>query len=110
MNRGTKARWKAMQTKETRDVERVLREVFPQTDAYRYNSASIRVRVIDSRFEGKSTEKRDAMVEPLLKQLPKSTQADIINLLTLTPEETSDSLNRKSLLNLEFEDPSRSML
>jgi hypothetical protein len=50
------------------------------------------------------------MVERLLKKLPVSTQADIINLLTLTPEEASDSFNKKSLPNLEFEHPSRSML
>lgn len=37
---------------------------FDQMDANHYNSASIRVRVIDPRFEGVPTENRDAMVEP----------------------------------------------
>jgi hypothetical protein len=98
-----------MRTDETRSVERVLRQEFPKTDAYRYNSASIRVRVIDPRFEGKSTEERDAMVEPLLEKLPEPTQADIMTLLTLSPGEADASL-QKSLANAEFDDPSDSML
>jgi hypothetical protein len=104
-----KQRWKRMRTDETRQVEQLLRTEFPQTDAYRYNSASIRVRVIDERFEDKSTEERDAMVEPLLEKLPESTQSDIMNLLTVAPSELHN-LSKKSLLILEFEDPSRSLL
>ena len=110
MSQATTARWEAMRTPQTRHVEEVLRKVFPNTDAYRYNSASIRVRVIDPQFEGKTTEERDSMVEPLLKQLPEETQADIINLLTLSPSEMTSTIHRKSLLNAEFDDPSRSML
>jgi stress-induced morphogen len=110
MSQGTTHRWEAMRTDESRQVEDVLRKVFPNTDAYRFNSASIRVRVIDPQFEGKTTEERDAMIEPLLEQLPEPIQRDIMNLLTLSPSETSSSFNRKSLVNLEFEDPSRSML
>jgi hypothetical protein len=109
MNKRKTGRWEAMRTKESRQVEQVLREEFPQTDAYRYNSASIRVRVIDPRFEGLEFEERDALVEPLLKQLPEEIQADIMNLLTLAPSETK-KFSRKSLLNLEFEEPSPSML
>jgi len=97
--------WKK-KTAETRKVEEILRKEFPHTDAYRYNSASIRVRVVDKRFEGKTTEQRDAMVEPLLEKLPQNTQADIINLLTLTPGEQAAS----SIANLEFDDPSPSRL
>ncbi len=48
-----------MRTAETREVESVLRMAFLTTDAYRYNSASIRVRVVDPRFAAKSTEERD---------------------------------------------------
>src|SRR5260370_32433551 len=98
-----------MKTAETRKVEKVLRKEFPNTDAYRYNSASIRVRVIDPRFEGKSDEERDAMVEPLLERLPEPTQSDIMNLLTVAPSELRN-LSKKSLLILEFEDPSPSRL
>src|SRR5580704_15859070 len=102
MSQHTITRWKSLRTKETREVEKLLREKFPHSDAYRYNSASIRVRVTDPRFEGKSNEQRDAMVEPLIDLLPQKTQADIINLLTLTPAERTNPSNR-SLANAEFE-------
>jgi hypothetical protein len=94
--------WEELRTDETRQVERVLRKQFQDADAYRYNSASIRVRVIDPRFEGKTTEERDSIVEPHLKKLPMRIQADIINLLTLAPGDTLDSLTKR-LANLEFE-------
>ena len=92
-------------TPETREVERVLREHFPDVIAYRQNSASIRVRIIDERFRGKTRGERDRMVDAYLEQLPETTQADITVLLLLTPAETS-----KSMMNVEFEDPVESML
>jgi hypothetical protein len=109
MSRKTKCRWEEMRTDESRHVEAILRKEFPKTDAYRYNSASIRVRVIDPRFEGLEIDERDAMVEPLLKQLPEEIQADIMNLITLTPSEAAKP-TKLSLVNLEFEDPSPSIL
>lgn len=109
MSQATVPRWHSMRTDESRRVEELLRKAFAQVDAYRYNSASIRVRVIDPRFEGKSNEERDSMVEPYLDQLPVETQAEIMTLRTLAPGEESRDL-RKGLANLEFEDPSRSML
>lgn len=109
MNQKRNHRWESMRTAETRMVEKSLRTEFPETDAYRYNSASIRIRIVDPRFEGKSTEQRDAMVEPLLDQLPGTTQADIMNLITMTPDEAADSFG-KFLANAEFEEPSKSML
>ena len=109
MSQTTKRRWERMRTDETRKVEEVLRKHFPGTDAYRYNSASIRVRVIDERFEGKSLPRRDSMVEKYLKELPRETQADIINLVTLAPSEAADFSSR-ALDNNEFDDPSPSVL
>jgi stress-induced morphogen len=109
MGKKPKSRWEAKRTDESRKVEELLRKEFPRSDAYRYNSASIRVRVVDERFKGKSIEKRDAMVEPLLKQLPEKTQADIMNLLTLYPNEEKDSF-KAYYANAEFEDPSDSKL
>jgi stress-induced morphogen len=109
MSKKTKTPWEKMRTDETRMVEDKLRNKFPKTDAYRYNSASIRVRVVDPQFEGKSNQQRDAMVEPLLKQLPEGTQADIMNLITLYPDETTKSL-KAFVANSEFEEPSPSML
>jgi hypothetical protein len=107
------SRWETKRTEETRHVEDVLRRAgFHRADAYRYNSASIRVRVIDPQFEGLSREERDAMVEPHLGQLPERTQADIINLFTFAPSEIQDpaKMLKEFLLNVEFEDPSPSML
>jgi hypothetical protein len=49
------------------------------------------------------------MVEPLLRRLPESTQADIMNLLTMSPDEVTHS-SRKQFANLEFEDPGRNRL
>lgn len=113
MTNATALRWETMRTEETRHVESVLRSVgFELADAYRYNAASIRVRVIDSRFEGLTSEKRDAMVEPVLEQLPERTQADIMTLLTLAPSELLQTPKtfREFVKNTEFDDPSPSML
>lgn len=109
----TASLWEAKRTDETRQVEEVLRAAgFENADAYRYNAASIRVRVIDPRFEGLSTEKRDDMVEPHFEQLPERTQADIMTLFTFAPSELQQTPKtfRKFLMNAEFDDPSPSML
>lgn len=106
-------RWEAKRTDETRHVEDVLRQAgFERVDAYRYNSASIRVRVIDSRFEQLPPDRRDAMIEPHLDQLPENTQADIVTLFTFAPSELQHTPKtlREFLLNTEFDDPSPSML
>jgi hypothetical protein len=94
-------------------VEDALRKAgLERVDAYRYNSASIRVRVIDRRFEGLPREQRDGMVEPHLERLPERTQADIVTLFTFAPSELREAPNtlREFMLNAEFEDPSPSML
>jgi hypothetical protein len=113
MSQITKSSWETKRTAETRGVEAALLGAgFERVDAYRYNRASIRVRVIDTRFEGKPPEKRDAMVERILKHLPEHTQADIISLFTFAPSELQQSPRtlREFLRNNEFEDPSPSML
>ena len=113
MTKTSAATWAAKRTDETRKVEEVLRSAgFEQVDAYRYNSASIRVRVVDPRFEELPAGERDAMVEPYLDQLPERTQADIMNLFTFAPSELLQTPNtfRELLLNTEFDDPSPSIL
>ena len=105
--------WEAQRTDETRHVEDVLRKAgFETVDAYRYNSASIRVRVIDPRFEGLTGEARDAMVEPYLNGLPERTQADIMTLFTFAPSELRQAPEtfREYLQNAEFDTPNPSML
>ncbi len=94
-------------------VEDQLRKAgFRRVDAYRYNSASLRVRVIDERFESVPREERDRIVEPFIDDLPPSTQSDMISLVLLAPSEIdqpSDTF-REFILNTEFENPSPSML
>jgi hypothetical protein len=105
--------WEQKRTDETRMVESVLKAGgFDRVDAYRYNSASIRIRVIDPRFESMRWQDRDALVEPYLDQLPEGTQADIISLYTFSPSElvSTPKTFREFMENAEFEDPSPSVL
>ena len=105
--------WEDKRTEETRKVEDVLKQVgFKQVDVYRYNPASIRVRVIDSRFEGLSLQDRDALVEPHLDTLDEKTQADIMSLFTFAPSELVQTPKtfKQFVRNTEFDDPSPSML
>jgi hypothetical protein len=101
--------WESLRTDESRHVEELLRQHFQQADAYRYNSASLRVRVVDPSFKALSREERDDRVEPILSQLEPSTQAEIMNLVLLYPGEEYDSF-RANIFNQEFEHPSQSLL
>ncbi|HEX4000415.1 MAG TPA: hypothetical protein VHX65_17825 [Pirellulales bacterium] len=101
--------WEKFRTDESRAVELLLRKSFERADAYRYNSASLRVRVIDPSFKGLSREDRDDRVEPALSNLGQDTQADIMNLVLLYPGEENES-SRAWILNQEFEHPADSML
>jgi hypothetical protein len=104
-----KPRWEDRRTPETRGIEKLLGNEFDCAEAYRFNSASIRVRVIDPRFEGKTVAEREDMVLPLIQRLPKKTQEDILLLLTIAPSELKGK-NRHLLVNLEFEQPLPSRL
>lgn len=96
-------RWQQKRTDESRMVEAALKGAgFATANAYRHNSASLRVRVIDERFRGMAEEEREKLVDPVLDGLPSATQADIINLLLMYPGEEKDSF-RVSLFNAEFE-------
>ena len=101
--------WEKLRTDESRRLEAVLREHFQSANVYRYNSASLRVRVIDPKFKGLSREQRDDLVEPVLSSLDENTQGDIMNLVLLYPGEERDSF-RAHIFNAEFEHPSESML
>jgi stress-induced morphogen len=98
-------------SKETKSIEKLLKGNFknhpPQypPSAYRYNSASIRVRIVDESFRGKSKLERQELVLPVLEKLPDETQSDITILLLLAPEEVD-----QSMMNLEFENPTPSTL
>ncbi len=74
-----------------------------KVDVRRYNSASVRVRIIDPDFAGYSRTARDTLVWAALDDLPEDTIAEISLLVLLTPEEA-----KTSVMNLEFDNPTPS--
>lgn len=97
--------WESQKDEDSRRIEMLLRGAgFERVDAYRFNSASIRVRVIDPRFEGPSVPERQDMVFPVIERLPKRIRGDILLLLTMAPSELGGR-NRHLLVNREFEHP-----
>ena len=112
MTTATNSSWDTKRTAETRMIEDSLKTHFDQVDAYRYNSACIRLRVIDARFEQLAREKRDAMVEIFIEKLPAETQTDIVTLFTFSPKELvqQEASFREFMFNSEFEDPSPTLL
>ncbi len=88
----------------TERVERVIREKYTPghpgatVRAYRYNGWSIRIRVIDPDFEGKSFVEREVELFPMIREFPERDQERITMLLTLTPEESA-----RSPLSAEFD-------
>ena len=66
-------------------------------DLYRQNSVSIRVRIVDSEFQGMSKKERNDLVWDYLDTLSEDAQADISMLVLLAPTEVE-----KSMGNLEF--------
>jgi hypothetical protein len=76
-----------------------------QIEAYRQNPVSVRIRVLNPEFAGKSRAEREEEVWNHLNKLPEDAVADISLLLLLTPQEAKDSL-----VNLEFDDPTPSRL
>ena len=76
-----------------------------QIEAYRQNSVSLRVRVVDPDFAGISRADRHEIIWRFLEELPEEVQSQMSLLILLTPEETG-----KSLANLEFDHPIPSRL
>ena len=75
-------------------------------DLYRQNNASIRVRVIDRRFEGMTKSRRhDQVWDFLTAHLADDILPDVSLLLAVAPAELGGSL-----INLEFEQPTHSAL
>lgn len=84
--------WEVFRTADSDLVERTLCGAgFSQVAAYRYNPASLRVRVIDPRFEGLSRSQRADMLEPTIKTLPERLQVDIVRCWLFTPAEAPTS-------------------
>jgi len=80
----------------------------PEDSVYRYNPVSIRVLIVDSRFEGKSEAAREAIVKRALKDLPRDIWREISLLIMITPEELQDPGD--DLMLLEFLTPDGSYL
>ena len=74
-------------------------------EAYRYNPASIRIRIIDPAFKGLGLLAREEKVWPIIEGLPDDVKADISVLLLIPPEE-----RKTSLMSEEFDDPAASHL
>jgi len=70
---------------------------------YRYNPASIRIRIVDNVFSGRSKSERHDYAMRYLSKLPDDTLSEVSILLCLEPGE-------QSLLDFEFLDPTRSKL
>lgn len=76
-----------------------------EVELYRQNQSSVRVRIIDPGFKGKTRSERHRSVWPVLYQLPEDTLNQLTMLLLISPEETETSM-----VNWEFEDPLPSRL
>ena len=72
---------------------------------YRYNSASVHIRILDPDFAGMDIPEREDMVWKVLDELPDPVVQDISVLLLLPPEER-DAYS----LSTEFDDRSRARL
>lgn len=102
----TVPKWTSRRTDETRRIEDQLRCDFDQVDAYRFNSASIRLRIVDPSFERLTESQREDRVFAELDKLPAASREDILFLLLLAPSELGPG-NRHSASNAEFENPDR---
>ena len=72
---------------------------------YRQNNVSVRIRIIDPDYTGKSRVEREEEVWVLFDALPEEVVADVSMLLLLTPEEKDESL-----ASFEFDHPIRSRI
>ncbi len=76
-----------------------------EIEAYRQNSVSVRIRVLNPEFTGRTRAQREEEVWACLDKLPEEASAEISLLLLLTPEEA-----KNSIASIEFDDPIPSRL
>jgi hypothetical protein len=88
-------------TERIRDAIRVYTDAHASAEGlvYRYSPVSVRVRVIDPDFLGKSRSERHKIVWPLLHLLDEDTLGDLTMLLLLTPEERETSIADRDFTN-----------
>lgn len=82
-------------------------DAHPEADIelYRQTNVSVRIRVLDRDFRGKSLAERETEVWPLFDCLSEDDVADITMLLLLTPKE-----KEQSLASFEFDHPTKSRI
>jgi hypothetical protein len=71
-----------------------------EIEAYRQNSVSVRIRIVNPKFAGRSRAQREEELWTFLNKLPEEATAEISLLLLLTPDEA-----KKSFANVEFDNP-----
>ena len=76
-----------------------------EIEAYRQNSVSVRIRILNPEFAHMSRSEREEAVWAALNSLPDEDIAEVTLLLLLTPEEA-----KKSFASFEFDDPIPSRL
>lgn len=100
--------------KSDKSVQRILKTLVEdygsqhpsaKVEVYRYNSASIRIRIIDPDFKGGDRVDREQAVWPIIETLPEDDREQIMVLLLITPKE-----KKTSLMSLEFDNPEPSPL
>ncbi len=97
--------WRTLRDRDSERVEEELRAAgFAQVDAYRFNKASIRVRVVDPRFAGMPFTGREGLVNPALEGLPRRIFRDLLMVLMVSPDRDDP---RQVPLEAEFEAPWR---
>lgn len=97
--------WETLKDADSRRIEDLFRqEGFGRVDSYRLNPVSLRIRVIDPRFEEMSVPDREDLVFAVIDKLPREIREDILLLVILAPSEIG-KVNRHALINLEFENP-----
>lgn len=86
-----------------------MRPHFRRVAAYRYNTVSIRVRVVDPAFAGRSHRRCVGRLEPYLEAIPPETRCDIVCPYFFTPEElnSKQASIRTQMRILDFEQPPR---
>jgi hypothetical protein len=95
-------------SRESQAVEALLSEHFDRVEAYRFNAASIRVRIIDEQFRGLKKSARLGLVEPWLAKLPKEIETDIIFIVLIAAGE--EKLPDFLQMNRDFEHPRKTRL
>jgi hypothetical protein len=89
------------------DALKVYEKKYPQAEieAYRQNSVSVRIRILNRAFAGKDRVEREEEVWKVLDQLPEDALSEISLLLLFTPDEA-----KNSFASFEFDDPEPSRL